>query len=603
MEVITLGSRSTDEIGRVSPIVIPVDSLPIPGISILTNPLIIREFGNITETNSLWIRDADNAYIRPGTNSDRVNIGSTSFLGTERLRVSGIIQATGYNLTPLISIYTQSGEMVFSDTISTATLTELLSVASTLPAANVTVEDVQGYYAGNTAEEVFEEIYSLLNTSTHSHDNKDLLDSYTNTNEDISLAIDGIHDPVTLLEGVENGLVLNQQVLSLVTADASTTGSITSDDWTYFNTKVDPTDTLTAIKDLTLTQGGLIVGLEMETAKILDIGAPGQVLTVNEDGLDISWEDPTGGTAADLLFVVPAGFTAISNPIGDVTNTNYSPVTELNDVTLLKVLQDMLFPAPSNPTFVIPTTTLTVTPSSLGTTGMFNGNYVERGATAVIGVSASFNSGNGPGGHPYAITNGSTTFLKDGVSYTTGTSVTFTANTTFTTNTPYKPNGVGETDPEFVVKSNGITVYANQYTGATTGTVTSSRTFTMVDPIYYGAFDSIFTEYDTPPTDAEIVLECTKLVSVEPTSVQISIPTYTGNVDRAKYICIAYPTTYGDLSSIKYVQGSNAEVIGSFTQTTITHTRADSSTATYSLYFALNSYTGVSGPLTYNVYF
>jgi hypothetical protein len=70
----------------------------------------------------------------------------------------------------------------------------------------------------------------------HEHSNKSLLDTYTQTDENITSAIALKHSPISLL--ISNGLLLTgNQSLSLNLASTSSTGALSSIDWNTFNNK------------------------------------------------------------------------------------------------------------------------------------------------------------------------------------------------------------------------------------------------------------------------------------------------------------------------------------------------------------------------------
>jgi hypothetical protein len=74
-------------------------------------------------------------------------------------------------------------------------------------------------------------------SDAHMHPNKALLDTYTQTDSNISSAISLMHSPLTI--GSSNGLSLSGQQLSLSLANSSNSGAISSADWNTFNNKVD----------------------------------------------------------------------------------------------------------------------------------------------------------------------------------------------------------------------------------------------------------------------------------------------------------------------------------------------------------------------------
>lgn len=668
MAAIILGSSPlSQDIGTQVPITIPVDTLPLRGVTILQNPLLIRMSSESSTYDYNWLRLSGNI-LRPRNTYDRVSIGGSNMLSDESLRVYGASLSTEYRLDSNTRLFIDnSGNLCFIDAVTgTATLAQLLA-GGNVTASDVSVTDSGSYYISTDVEGVLQELgvnnhfhlnKALLDSYTqtdsdiiyavdnaHIHSNKAILDTYYNSNADISTAISNthIHANFALLEtytntnaaisyalsiahlhsnyslidsltgftntdilnavnnqhailsiGTANGLSLNIQELSLDLADTDTTGALSYTDWNTFNSKLTSTDTLNAIKDLVLTEACLIYGTTSTTANILTKGLANQILSMNSSADGLEWINNVAASSGGY-FEVPLGYTAITNEIGDINNTNYPTVSDLNNLTLLEILQKMLFEEPSIPDFIVPVETATYS---------LSGNYIEKGSTQSITITPTFTSETGSVSY-HAIVNGSPTYTLDGSPYTNPTSTVFTdSSAVFVTTQPYIPNGEGESAPEYTLLANGVTVYADEYNGAASGNATTTKTYTIVDPYYIGTITAGTSTYPTAPTDTEAITGTTKTISTLPSTSNLTFTGYTGAIDTHKYIVIYYEddAEVNTISSIKYVQGGNAEVIGSFTNTLIEHTRPDSTTVTYRLYYALNSY-NAGETVTYTITF
>ena len=343
MAVITLGSNN-QTIGYETPIVIPIDDFAISGITILNNPLLLNQSSGSGSSDSFWLRNTGNGILSPATNSDSVVINGSVIRSTEKLRVFGAILAQEYRFADTTNITENDTELVFADPVAGSyTLSELAS-GSNLQAANVAIVDTEGYYASDKVEGALAEIAVNFTESLHTHNNFTLLETYDQTNADISDAITNQHVPVTLSTvALTTGLSLTDQELEFQFATVSIPGALSAVDFATFNDKLDTTDTIEAIKSLTLTSGDLIVATSSTSAKVLNLGTANQYLRVNSGGDDIEYSDGTISTQ----FVVPNGFGSIVNQIGDINNTVYSTLSDLNSESLLSVIQQMLFPIAS----------------------------------------------------------------------------------------------------------------------------------------------------------------------------------------------------------------------------------------------------------------
>jgi hypothetical protein len=349
---------------------------------------------------------------------------------------------------------------------------------------------------------------------------------------------------------------------------------------------------LAASADFTFdTTNSRVIANQLLASDFLYLGVDTVSLYRDVDGnMVFTDEFNTATTLSELIggattFISPSGYTASTATVGGIPSGTV--VANLDGKSLVTILQEMMFPTPSNPVWVNPIETFTNTAS---TPANFNGLFVIKGSSSAMTISPTFTSGNGPGGHPYAVTNGSSTNTVNASSFTSGDTVAFTGTTyTFVVTQPFIANSA-----ESYTLPNGTVVPSSSYTGYSAGNATSTKIYTTVDPTYYGAFTAGTSSYNTLPTFTEIGTGATKLISTEPVSLTLSITTYSGSVDTHKYILIAYPDSYGTLANILFVEGGNNDVIGSFLNTTATYTRPDSSTVTYRIYYALNSYAGES---------
>jgi len=632
MEAIILGNPYDLQTGSSSPVIIPAYESD-KAVVLLTdgfNPYIISS--GSSPTDIYWTKVSGNI-LTPITITDKVVIGNNSLLSGEHLRVAGGINITeltfGGESTYVTSIKNENdlasnsrfaiptqasvkayvdGKIVpgiqVGDNITLLTnnagylTSEVEPLFTASPSFGILSTDITNWntafgwgnhatagYLTSETDPIFTASASfgitLTNianwntayTNTHTHSNKTLLDSLISSGDGTkALFNDGSYKVINVVGGSYGTVQYNNSGIF---------GGDTSFTFDNVNKRLLVTETLVTTEYFSNT-----------STKIY-----------KDSGGNLTFTDSVSGTQtlADLIsgggggtFSSPAGYTSTTVTVGGISSG--TSVSSLNGQTINTILQMMMFPTPSNPVFVNPTESISIT---LGTSSIFNGLYVEKGQSSTMTISGTFNTSNGPGGNVYALVNDSPSYKLNGSTFTNGSSVTFTsASYIFEVDQLFKANGLGEASPEFVVLANGVTVYANSYTGYSPGTITATKTYTVVDPIYYGAFTTGTSTFNTLPTWTEIGLGCTKFISIEPATLNINITTYSGSVDTHKYIVIAYPDSYGLLSHIFYTEGGNNDVIGSFLNTTATYTRNDSSTITYRIYYALNSYSGESSPRT-----
>jgi len=639
MEALILGNPSDVQSGSSSPVIIPAYQSD-QAVVVLTdgfNPYIIGS-GSLS-TDIYWTKVSGDILV-PITISDKVSIGTTNLIGSEHLRVAGSINITelvfgaestyvttikdendlasnsihaiptqasvkayvdnsivpGIQIGDNISLLTNNSGYISNETDPIFTASDVFGVTS----IQITHWDT-AYSWGNhalvgyltteveplfSASEAFNITvtdttnWDLAFTNQHTHSNKTLLDSIISSGDGLSaLFNDGTYKHINTLGGNYTTVQYNNS--GVQDGDSS---------FTFDNVN----------KRLLVTESLVTTEYFSDTStKIYQDGSGNLTFSDINSGVQ-TLADLIGGGGGST-FTSPTGYTTTTITVGGISSG--TAVSSLNGQLLNTILQMMLFPTPTNPVFINPTESISMT---IGTPSIFNGLYVEKGGSSIMTIVGTFNTINGPGGNVYALVNGSPSYKLNSGAFTNGSSIIFTsASYIFEVDQLFKANGLGEATPEFVVLPNGSTVYANSYTGYSPGTITATKTYSVVDPIYYGAFTAGTSTYNTLPTWTEIKTGTTKLISSNPGSFAINITTYTGLVDTHKYILVAYPTSYGSLSHIYYVEGGNNDVIGSFLNTTATYTRADSTTVSYTIYYALNSYSGVSTPgtLHYNATF
>ena len=127
-----------------------------------------------------------------------------------------------------------------------------------------------------------------------------------------------------------------------------------------------------------------------------------------------------------------------------------------------------------------------------------------------------------------------------------------------------------------------------------------------VDPIYIGCVSGIsaWSSIDWATIKSQLTTSSEKLITSEPTSEQtLNVETYNTNVvDYTKWIVVIYPASYGDLTSVTYVEASYSDVLkaGTFTKISGTFTRTSGTTVPYYVYYAPNKYC-TGGTVTYKV--
>jgi len=167
-------------------------------------------------------------------------------------------------------------------------------------------------------------------TARHTHANKALLDTYTQTEANLASAVSLKHNSVTI--GTANGLSLATQALSLGLASAGVTGALLGSDWTSFNNKV--SSQWTGTTNISFTGGtvtasnGLIVGGTITLNSVAytfpgTAGTNGYSLVTNGSGT-LSWVNVGGGGGGSV--------TSVTAGLG-LTQTGVSTINPTINVT------------------------------------------------------------------------------------------------------------------------------------------------------------------------------------------------------------------------------------------------------------------------------
>lgn len=143
------------------------------------------------------------------------------------------------------------------------------------------------------------------------HLNTDLADTYIASASNWNDAYNLRHNAVTL--GTANGLSLSTQVLSLALASGSTTGALSSTDWTTFNNKTSNTGTVTSVGLSSATSGVTIGSTPITTSGTITLAIA--TASGSQQGLLSSTDWTTFNNKQN----------ALTNPVTGTGTTNYLP--------------------------------------------------------------------------------------------------------------------------------------------------------------------------------------------------------------------------------------------------------------------------------------
>jgi hypothetical protein len=151
----------------------------------------------------------------------------------------------------------------------------------------------------------------------------------------------------------------------------------------------------------------------------------------------------------------------------------------------------------------------------------------------------------------------------------------------YTNNSP--TNGGSDSYLDSVSMNNTTTYYAKVYDDKPNSVNSNSVTFTYVYPIYIGSLNMI------NPTESDIKSMNKRITGKGNQSLSYTI--------TSSRFCFAYPSSYGNLTSIK--DPNNFEMVGSFTKTTTNFTMLDGKSIAYTVYVLSNPTTQNAFNLTY----
>lgn len=269
-------------------------------------------------------------------------------------------------------------------------------------------------------------------------------------------------------------------------------------------------------------------------------------------------------TSSDVAPVLKNELTVnlgVGGSVGGVTTgTTYAAGTTLESIIDAILTKQVL------PTYISPTITISSTPSTSG---------IEIGTNISITLSSVFTQND-------AGSATATTYKKNSVALSGSTDsiqVTDTA-VNYTVIVDYN---------EGVIKNDNLgTPYPTGH--ITAGSITSSA-------ISYIGYRNIFYGFDTLPSSSSVVRSFSGrlLNGQNGTTFSIVIPVGTTRVS------FCYPATLRDVSSVKYVQGMNAEIKNVFTSGTVNVEGANSYTAISYKTYTYAPAVAFSQTATYNV--
>lgn len=341
----------------------------------------------------------------------------------------------------------------------------------------------------------------------------------------------GSHDPVTLLS-TTTGLSLVNQVLSLAEANGSTTGALSSENWTLFYGKQDGNPKLTALAGI--GADGIIAYTGSNTFSSRTItGTANQVIVANGDGLSgnptlsLPQNIHTGATPTFAGLNISGSGTIVPGTGGvDVATLNLGTSAAMT-ITLGNTSAALALKSSSATTVTGPGMTLL----SGGALGLNNGTYTVSMKAPTTGMSADYDfvlpPTGGTSGYVLA-TNGSGT--TSWVAQSSGGAVLLGGNSsvgtvTLGTNDANPVNIETSGKNRIMVDANGNTVYSTKYRASayrstnqtlpTPGAVVLFNTITDNPSAPLSGYSSATGRFTAPYTGFYLV---TTNVTVDPNS-------------------------------------------------------------------------------------
>lgn len=304
------------------------------------------------------------------------------------------------------------------------------------------------------------------------------------------------------------------------------------------------------------------------------------------------------GQGGSSYLTIPAGFTNITNPLGDFNNSKYTNIQQYNDLdkrlTLDEVLQKILFPGSQVPSFVVPNIALS--------TSIAN-SYIEKGTSLNVTLSSVYSSivgGINNVAEALQVNNTTLYYVNDTALNTNPQNIVFDSNKVFKVKTQYIANN------NYIINlPDGSSKNASQLTGYPSIDVNrwieNTKSFNAVDPYYYGSIVDV-VDINTITINALInKLASSKTINGKPSTLSVNAVITSGAVDPKKFIVVLSPY---QINSCKYVQLANTEywTTGSTNvvkERILTYTRVDNTVVTYYLYYSNNSYNDPNKLVTY----
>lgn len=308
-----------------------------------------------------------------------------------------------------------------------------------------------------------------------------------------------------------------------------------------------PVDEESHIEALTrIVNGATLNSGDIGIIKVLIAGEKYEYTAYVYDGEN--WKAMDGNYSAENVYF-NSDFT-FTEQVGTVTIPSSGSATVTATGKSVKEFLASLFAAPKNPTVTNPSVSITLTGSG----------EKEVGSTITPSYSATFNKGKYSYGPDtgitatYEVSNNNDDTVKDtltgsfdAITIGDNTSYSVTIKATYTDGaTPV--NNLGTEMPDLAIK-------------AGSKSATSSGKYTGYRASFYGTLDEKETEIDSALIRSKLTASTGAFTNGKEFSINIPV--------GAMRIVFAYPATLQDVTSVKDVNGMNAEIVGVFNKTIV----------------------------------
>lgn len=379
-----------------------------------------------------------NGIIHPTIAGDKVVIGATSMLGSELLRVAGLLDAQNIN-TQSVSLYSIYQKLFAEDAntvdiqtdattkfkfsslgiktdLSGGALIRRVVASGTSPIYSFDddTDSGLGRYAAGQPSLIADghetvrvlssgiNLYGSLNYDAATNILEDGSGSLVFTDKNGSVKLSDIlnsnHAPVTLA-ATPNGLTLTGQVLGLGLSGTNTTGALSYSDWNNFNSKQAGSTLLTNFAALlSVNANDVIIGATSNSFSKLPIGSALQILRVNSAGTGYEFANVLSVAGLDKQIQYNSGGSSFGSD-ADFTYDSSAKQLSVENVYLTGTVYYgssaiKVYHSGGDLMFVDGTTTTPVTLTQLAAqtvnywTAITNGIYYGTG-TNVLGINTS----------------------------------------------------------------------------------------------------------------------------------------------------------------------------------------------------------------------